>query len=92
MIRDRNGTVLSSLPSAHRTRLPLTVLSSLPSAHRTRLPLMQVIKSAGVAVEYKVGTMIEVPRACLTAGAIAEVAEFMSFGTNDLTQVRVSYR
>ncbi|MDR1595725.1 MAG: pyruvate, phosphate dikinase [Puniceicoccales bacterium] len=40
----------------------------------------------GVSIEYKVGTMIEIPRACLRAGEIAEEAEFFSFGTNDLTQ------
>jgi pyruvate,orthophosphate dikinase len=40
----------------------------------------------GVAVEYLVGTMIELPRAALTAGKIAQEAEFFSFGTNDLTQ------
>ncbi|HEV2602453.1 MAG TPA: pyruvate, phosphate dikinase [Microvirga sp.] len=40
----------------------------------------------GVAVEYQVGTMIELPRAALRAGEIAEAAEFFSFGTNDLTQ------
>jgi hypothetical protein len=37
-------------------------------------------------LDYLVGTMIELPRAALTAGKIAEVAEFFSFGTNDLTQ------
>ena len=37
-------------------------------------------------IEYMVGTMIELPRACLTAGNIAEHADFFSFGTNDLTQ------
>jgi pyruvate,orthophosphate dikinase len=41
----------------------------------------------GVAVDYKFGTMIEIPRACLTAGEIAGQAEFFSFGTNDLTQM-----
>ncbi|MBI2321094.1 MAG: pyruvate, phosphate dikinase, partial [Chloroflexi bacterium] len=43
--------------------------------------------AAGVRVAYKFGTMIEVPRAAVTARAIAEVAEFFSFGTNDLTQM-----
>ncbi len=44
------------------------------------------IKSAGIKLNYKVGTMIELPRAALTADKIAEEAEFFSFGTNDLTQ------
>jgi pyruvate,orthophosphate dikinase len=45
-----------------------------------------VRKSEGVAIDYMVGTMIELPRACLRAAEIAEGAEFFSFGTNDLTQ------
>ncbi|MGE0754862.1 MAG: putative PEP-binding protein, partial [Alphaproteobacteria bacterium] len=45
-----------------------------------------VQKKTGVKVEYMVGTMIELPRAALRAGVIAEHAEFFSFGTNDLTQ------
>jgi len=45
-----------------------------------------VAKETGVRVEYQTGTMIELPRACLKAGEIAETAEFFSFGTNDLTQ------
>ncbi len=45
-----------------------------------------VFKEFGVKVDYKVGTMIEVPRGALTADEIAEVAQFFSFGTNDLTQ------
>jgi pyruvate, orthophosphate dikinase len=45
-----------------------------------------VEKASGEKVPYQVGTMIELPRACLRAGEIAELAEFFSFGTNDLTQ------
>ncbi|MBD3274009.1 MAG: pyruvate, phosphate dikinase, partial [Candidatus Marinimicrobia bacterium] len=45
-----------------------------------------VLEETGVDLDYKVGTMIEIPRAALTADEIAEVAEFFSFGTNDLTQ------
>jgi pyruvate,orthophosphate dikinase len=46
----------------------------------------QVQKEQGVSIDYKFGTMIEIPRAALTAGEIGKVAEFFSFGTNDLTQ------
>jgi pyruvate,orthophosphate dikinase len=45
-----------------------------------------VFNEKGASVDYQVGTMIELPRACLRAGEIAETAEFFSFGTNDLTQ------
>lgn len=47
----------------------------------------ETAEAEGVAVDYKFGTMIEIPRACLTAGEIAKEAEFFSFGTNDLTQM-----
>ncbi len=50
-----------------------------------------VIKEAGVTLEYKVGTMIEIPRAALTADEIATEAEFFSFGTNDLTQMTFGF-
>jgi pyruvate,orthophosphate dikinase len=46
----------------------------------------QVMAEQGITIEYKFGTMIEIPRAALTADEIAEYAEFFSFGTNDLTQ------
>ncbi len=51
----------------------------------------QVMAEAGREVDYKFGTMIEIPRAALTAGAIAEYAQFFSFGTNDLTQTCFGY-
>jgi pyruvate,orthophosphate dikinase len=51
----------------------------------------ETIEKAGTSVEYLVGTMIEVPRAALTADKIAEHAEFFSFGTNDLTQMTFGY-
>ena len=50
-----------------------------------------VMLEKGVKVEYKFGTMIEIPRAALTADKIAEYAEFFSFGTNDLTQMTFGY-
>ena len=50
-----------------------------------------VFEEKGVKVDYKVGTMIEIPRAAITADQIAEVAEFFSFGTNDLTQMTFGY-
>ncbi len=51
----------------------------------------KVFDEQGETVDYKVGTMIEVPRAALTANQIAEVADFFSFGTNDLTQMTFGY-
>ena len=50
-----------------------------------------VIAEAGVDMKYHVGTMIEIPRAALTADKIAEEAEFFSFGTNDLTQMTFGF-
>ena len=46
-----------------------------------------VFKERGIKLAYTIGTMIEVPRACMVADQIGEVAEFFSFGTNDLTQM-----
>jgi pyruvate,orthophosphate dikinase len=51
----------------------------------------KVIQEKGVELEYMVGTMIEVPRAAITADEIAEEAEFFSFGTNDLTQMTMGF-
>jgi len=55
--------------------------------HEVAQVLRDVARDSGVEVETLIGTMIEVPRAALTAGQIAEAAQFFSFGTNDLTQM-----
>ena len=49
------------------------------------------IAASGIDLKYQVGTMIEIPRACLTAGEIAKEAEFFCFGTNDLTQMTFGF-
>ncbi|UOO37071.1 pyruvate, phosphate dikinase [Oscillospiraceae bacterium CM] len=51
----------------------------------------KLIKDSGSDLKYKVGTMIEIPRACVTADEIAKEAEFFSFGTNDLTQMTFGF-
>ncbi len=51
----------------------------------------RIIQAAGSAMKYKVGTMIEIPRAALTADQIAKQADFFSFGTNDLTQMTFGF-
>jgi pyruvate,orthophosphate dikinase len=51
----------------------------------------QVMKEKGIEIDYKFGTMIEIPRAAVTADQVAEYAEFFSFGTNDLTQMTFGY-
>ena len=51
----------------------------------------EVLVKKGVKIDYKIGTMIEIPRAALTADRIAKYAEFFSFGTNDLTQMTFGY-
>ncbi len=51
----------------------------------------EIIKEEGVRVKYSIGTMIEIPRACITADEIAKHADFFSFGTNDLTQTTFGF-
>ncbi|MFL5938255.1 MAG: putative PEP-binding protein, partial [Gaiellaceae bacterium] len=51
----------------------------------------EIIGASGTKVEYLVGTMIELPRACIRADEIAEYADFFSFGTNDLTQTALGF-
>src|SRR5450756_927819 len=73
--------------------IPLAgTLAEMRAVHQELRPVIaQVQKEKGVRVPYKFGTMIEIPRAALTAGEIATVAEFFSFGTNDLTQMTFGY-
>ncbi len=58
----------------------------IPLVGHVNAVAQEITAEAGSAVEYKFGTMIELPRAALTADQIAQVADFFSFGTNDLTQ------
>ncbi|KAK9092175.1 hypothetical protein Syun_027086 [Stephania yunnanensis] len=51
----------------------------------------KVFSEMGTSIGYKIGTMIEIPRAALVADEIAEQVEFFSFGTNDLTQMTFGY-
>lgn len=57
----------------------------------SRRPFQQVFAEKNASVKYKIGTMIEIPRAALTAHKIATEADFFSFGTNDLTQMTFGY-
>ena len=79
----REGT--SVLPEI---MIPLvgTVTEFVDQEQIIRATAKDVFEETGIEFDYLVGTMIELPRACLTADEIAEHAEFFSFGTNDLTQ------
>ncbi len=68
--------------------IPLTCHVNELHVQQTALETVakEVMEEQGITVNYKFGTMIEIPRAALTAGEIAGVAQFFSFGTNDLTQ------
>ncbi|MFQ5398275.1 MAG: pyruvate, phosphate dikinase [Anaerolineae bacterium] len=68
--------------------IPLTIHVNELKAQQTTLEheAKKVMEEQGIEIAYKFGTMIEIPRAALTADEIASVAQFFSFGTNDLTQ------
>jgi pyruvate,orthophosphate dikinase len=68
--------------------IPLIAMKTELDILRARVVAVadQVQKERGVRLDYSIGTMIELPRAALRAGDIAQSAEFFSFGTNDLTQ------
>jgi pyruvate,orthophosphate dikinase len=73
--------------------IPLVGTRNEMALERERLEgvVKGVFEAAGVLVAYKFGACMEVPRACLVAGQIAETAEFFSYGTNDLTQTSYGY-
>ena len=86
-IKAKGGTVVPEI------MIPLvgTVEELSDQAGIVRRVAEETMSKKGVRVEYLVGTMIEVPRAAVTAERIAGVAEFFSFGTNDLTQMTFGY-
>ncbi len=73
--------------------IPLTGhYNELKVANDLLVPIAeQVMKQKGIEIDYKFGTMIEIPRAAITADQVADYAEFFSFGTNDLTQMTFGY-
>ena len=73
--------------------IPLTGhYNELDVANKLLVPVAkQVMEEKGIEVKYKFGTMIEIPRAAVTADEVAQYAEFFSFGTNDLTQMTFGY-
>lgn len=75
-------------PVVPEIMVPLVSIKSELDLVKARIDAMAraVAEETGKSVAYDVGTMIELPRACICAGEIAETAEFFSFGTNDLTQ------
>ena len=75
-------------PVVPEVMVPLIATKAEFDLVKSRIDAMAqaVAKEKGAKVDYQVGTMIELPRACLMAGEIAQSAEFFSFGTNDLTQ------
>ncbi|WP_163564804.1 putative PEP-binding protein, partial [Klebsiella pneumoniae] len=80
-------TITSGAPVTPEVMVPLVFTRAEFDIVKARIDAMAkaVAEETGESVEYQVGTMIELPRACLRAKEIAETAEFFSFGTNDLT-------
>ncbi len=78
-----------------RPEIMVPLVSHVNELERTRVRLERVAaeeqERQGIKVHFKIGTMIELPRACITAGDIAKYAEFFSFGTNDLTQTTFGF-
>ena len=87
------NATLKGVRAKPEVMIPLTGHVNELKVIQPRLEIIakQVMKEKGVEFPYKFGTMIEIPRAALTAGEIATLAEFFSFGTNDLTQMTYGY-
>lgn len=75
--------------------IEIPVLSSVQEARILKKLIQDIadsmIKESGTEVKYKIGTMVELPRACVTANEIAKEMDFLSFGTNDLTQTTYGF-
>jgi pyruvate,orthophosphate dikinase len=87
------NVTLKGVDAKPEVMIPLTGTVNELNVIQPRLIVIakEVMQEKGVEFQYKFGTMIEIPRAAVTAGEIAEVAEFFSFGTNDLTQMTYGY-
>ncbi len=87
------NAVLKGIRAKPEVMIPLTGHVNELKVIQPRLEIIakEVMREKGVEFPYKFGTMIEIPRAALTAGEIATLAEFFSFGTNDLTQMTYGY-
>jgi phosphoenolpyruvate-protein kinase (PTS system EI component) len=80
-----------ALPVLASTSEAIARTRSASSVNSFTMPTRGIITSGRTSIAYLVGTMIEIPRACLVAEAIAKEAEFFSFGTNDLTQMTYGF-
>ncbi|GGB06821.1 pyruvate, phosphate dikinase [Macrococcus hajekii] len=74
-----------------RPEIMIPLVSTIKEFTILKETIVNKINELNVTVEYKIGTMIETPRACLIAGELAEVCDFFSFGTNDLTQLTYGF-
>ncbi len=87
------NVTLKGINAKPEVMIPLTGTVNELNVIQPRLIVIakEVMQEKGVEFPYKFGTMIEIPRAAVTASEIADVAEFFSFGTNDLTQMTYGY-
>ena len=70
-----------------RLEIMIPLVSTVEELRRMRVVIEEELERSGLEIDVPIGTMIELPRAALTAAEIAEIADFFSFGTNDLTQM-----